>query len=308
MSLPLGCGVPPVSTKKKNIPDISGVLGGISCGICDYCQRVHTQWARFEYEVDDVVPITVRDRGSVRKAEGDLDLTYLWEKFTANTSAGVSKGAEMCSGASAHNHTEVPTEQSASQGSAPNAGSMQSSAVAHDCEGSREAVSSLVCVIQRCYWYGMVRDVQVYIATCAECTRNKRVRVNPRAPLQCFQDGNPGEWLHLDILGPFLESSRGNRYVLMMVDQFTHWLEFQALGIQDAKTVARVFFESYTVRFDVPFVIHTDQGLNFDGNFFQAFCNVLDCVKTRTTPYRPSSNGQVERYNQQVLNFLRCFL
>ena len=72
--------------------------------------------------------------------------------------------------------------------------------------------------------------------------------------------------------------------------------------------MAHVFFESYTVRFGVPFVIHTDQGRNFDGNFFQAFCDVLDCVKTRTTPYRPSSNGQVERYNQQVLNFLRCFL
>ena len=65
----------------------------LPCGGCDYCQRVHTQWARFEDEVDDVVPITVRDRGSVRKAEGDLDLTYLWENFTANTSAGVSKAA-----------------------------------------------------------------------------------------------------------------------------------------------------------------------------------------------------------------------
>ena len=65
-------------------------------------------------------------------------------------------------------------------------------------------------------------------------------------------------------------------------------------GYKDAETVAGVFFESYTVRFGVPFVIHIDQGRNFDGNFFQAFCDVLDCVKTRTTPYRPSSNGQIQ--------------
>ena len=161
---------------------------------------------------------------------------------------------------------------------------------------------------QRCFWYGMSRDVQVYVTTCAECNQNKRLRANPRAPLQCYQAGNPGDRVHMDILGPFLESHRGNKYVLMMVDQFTRWLELQALGMQDAATVAQAFFESYTVRFGVPFVIHTDQGKNFDGNFFRVFCELLESVKTRTTPYRPSSNGQVERYNQQLLNFLRCFL
>ena len=44
------------------------------------------------------------------------------------------------------------------------------------------------------------------------------------------------------------------------------------------------------------------------GIIFQVLCELLDCVKTRTTPYRPSSNRQVERYNQQVLNFLCRFL
>ena len=29
---------------------------------------------------------------------------------------------------------------------------------------------------------------------------------------------------------------------------------------------------------------------------------------TRTTPYRPSSGGQVERYDQMVLSFIRCYL
>ena len=75
--------------------------------------------------------------------------------------------------------------------------------------GHLGVIKTVAHLRQCCHWYGMVQDVQVYIATCAECTRNKRVRLNPHAPLQCFQAGNPGERLHLDILGPFLESSHG---------------------------------------------------------------------------------------------------
>ena len=67
--------------------------------------------------------------------------------------------------------------------------------------GHLGVIKTVAWLHQRCYWYGMIRDVQIYIANCAECTRNKRVRVNPRAPIQCFQAGNPGERLHLDILG-----------------------------------------------------------------------------------------------------------
>ena len=37
-------------------------------------------------------------------------------------------------------------------------------------------------------------------------------------------------------------------------------------------------------------------------------CDLLQIVKTRTTPYRPSSNGQVERFNKVVLQYVRCFL
>ena len=114
--------------------------------------------------------------------------------------------------------------------------------------------------------------------------------------------------MHLDIRGPFCESAQGSKYVLVTVDQFSRWVEMVPLRIQDAQTVARSFFESYVVRFRVPLVVHTDQGRNFDCSVMKSFCQLIDTTKTRTTPYRPSSNGQVERYNTIVLNFLRCFL
>ena len=54
--------------------------------------------------------------------------------------------------------------------------------------------------------------------------------------------------------------------------------------------------------------MHTNQGRNFDSAMMKSFFRLFEIVKARTTPYRPSSNGQVERYNTMVLIFLRCFL
>ena len=105
---------------------------------------------------------------------------------------------------------------------------------------------------QSCYWCGMVLDKKVEIATCAECKQNQMVMMNPHAPLQCFQVDNPGDRLHLDILRLFLKSNRGDQFVLMMVDQFTWWLNLQALSIQDVETVAHVFFKSYNIWFGIP--------------------------------------------------------
>ena len=158
------------------------------------------------------------------------------------------------------------------------------------------------------YWLGMSKDVSLYIATCGTCTVNKKKNHTPRAELESYQAGVPMERVHLDILGPFVESNRGNRYVLMIVDQFTKWVSCIPLPDQAAETMAWSFYEYFISFFGCPIQIHTDQGRNFDGNYFRALCELLQIVKTRTTPYRPSSNGQVERYNKVVLQFIRCYL
>ena len=33
------------------------------------------------------------------------------------------------------------------------------------------------------------------------------------------------ERVHMDILGPFTKSKKGNAYILMIIDQFTKWIE-----------------------------------------------------------------------------------
>ena len=84
----------------------------------------------------------------------------------------------------------------------------------------------------------MNQDSDDYVRSCGVCNTNKRPNVKPWASLQSFQAEHPMESVHLDILGPFNTSALGNNYVLVMVDQFSKWVELAALPDQSAMKVA----------------------------------------------------------------------
>jgi len=96
---------------------------------------------------------------------------------------------------------------------------------------------------------------------------------------------------------PFPASKRGNRYVVVMGDYFTKWVEAVAVPDQEARTVAEVFVNQFLAKFGAPRVIHTDQGRNFESRLLAEMCKMLGVKKTRTTVYHPQSDGMVERFN-----------
>ena len=53
--------------------------------------------------------------------------------------------------------------------------------------------------------------------------------------------------------------------------------------------------------FGCPFVIHSDQGRNFESDLWKEMCSLLEIHKTRTNPYRPESDGAVERFNRTLI-------
>jgi transposase InsO family protein len=93
-----------------------------------------------------------------------------------------------------------------------------------------------------------------------------------------------------------------------MVDQFTKWCEIVPLPSQTAETTAKAAVNELCARFGCPFSVHTDQGRNFESKLFKAICDLLHIHKTRVTPYRPSANGHVERYNRTLMDAVQCFV
>ena len=115
--------------------------------------------------------------------------------------------------------------------------------------------------------------------------------------MQTVQPSFPRECIAMDIMGPLPTTQRGNRYIVVIEDYLTKWVEAFPLCDIWASTVTSALVDGFICRYGVPHSIHTDQGSQFESKLFQEICRLLDMKKTRTTPYHPASDGLVEQMN-----------
>ncbi len=158
------------------------------------------------------------------------------------------------------------------------------------------------------YWHRMTGDIENYVAGCAECSQWKKPTRHSLWEMSQFHAGMPMERVHLDFLGPLPKTESGKEYILMIVDQYTKWVECIPLKSQTAEETAQAMVNEFFSRFGIPLQIHTDRGSNFESKLFANVCQLLEIHKTRTIPYRPSANGQVERFNRTLMDAVRCFV
>ena len=322
-------------------------LKNLKCGGCPYCTRAHHQWSRFDEEVDDVVPLSFRTPAvaiqmlqldhwlpagytidqivTAQRDDANLELLldflesgeepteYFLMLASAETKAyWLSKEPFILrDGVLLYRYvSDDPFEPETYKLVVPESLRQDILELAHDVPtfGHLGITKTLAKLKRNFFWYKMRSDIETFVKSCRKCSINKKPHRKAKAKLGTFHAGVPMERVHLDILGPFPKSHSGNVYILMLVDQFTKWLECYPLPDQNAETIAKAMVEGFIARFGCPLQIHTDQGRNFTGNLFTQVCQLLQIVKTRTTPYHPASNAQVERFNKTSLQIIRAYL
>ena len=170
-------------------------------------------------------------------------------------------------------------------------------------------VNKTITKTQKCfYWYRMKDFIRNWIRKCVKCGSSKRPRKKPKSSLGTYAVGAPMDRMVTDILGPYPVTENSNRYILIAMDCFTHWVEAYAIPDFSAQTVAHKLVMEFFSRFGMPLELHSDQGRNYESKLFKELCSLLEIHKTRTTPYRPSSNGMCERFNQTLLSMIKIYV
>ena len=142
------------------------------------------------------------------------------------------------------------------------------------------------------------------MAKCDDCEAVKLPHKKPKAPLGTMITGAPWDIPSTDLLGPLPLTPRGNRYILVVTDSCTKWVEIFAVQDQTATMCATIILNEVIARFGCPLDAHTDQGINFESAIFADLCRMLGIRKTRTSPANPQCNGQTERLNRTLIQML----
>ncbi|KMQ90526.1 reverse ribonuclease integrase [Lasius niger] len=149
----------------------------------------------------------------------------------------------------------------------------------------------------------VVRDV---VASCEICQSTKYYTRPSRGMEYYDLPCRPGETVSIDLFGPLPQTPRGNKYVLVTMDQFSKLTNLFPIKNQKLETIMDTLQLEYFSRIGIPSEILTDNGGQFITNRWREFAAEIGFSVRKTSPYNPQSNP-VERVMREIGRIIRVY-
>ena len=159
------------------------------------------------------------------------------------------------------------------------------------------------------YWPKMEEDIELYVRTCLVCQLDKTERKKQAGLLQPLPiPERPWESISMDfIVG--LPAVDGFRSIMVVVDRFSKYAVFMAAPHAcPAEVAAELFFKHVVKVFGVPRDIISDRDARFTGKFWTFLFRLMGSELKFSTANHPQTDGQTERINALVEEYLRHYV
>ena len=161
-------------------------------------------------------------------------------------------------------------------------------------------------ILMSFFWPGVFGDIRRYCQSCDVCQRTVGKGTVQRAPVQPMPlVHTPFEKVAIDLIGPLSPpTSKGNRWILTLVDFSTRYPEAVALAKTDTETVAEALLSIFS-RVGFPTEILSDNGPQFVSNVMNEVSRLASMRQIYSSPYHPQANGLCEKFNGTLKRMLR---
>ena len=168
-------------------------------------------------------------------------------------------------------------------------------------------------LISRTYWWPRLsRDVEEYVRACELCDRVKASRSAPPGflqplpvPFRAWSD------ISVDYITPLPECTRDGRmykHIVVVVCRLTKMRHFIPVTGLSAEELATAFTSRIYALHGTPDNIVSDRGTQFVSEFWRHLTERLGVRLKHSSAFHPETDGQTERVNAGVEQYLRAFM
>ena len=157
------------------------------------------------------------------------------------------------------------------------------------------------------WWNGLQADVAHVVSACKECSRVKATFNAADPPsLQPLPIKGLGYRWGVDLAGPFPETPRGNKYIMVCVEHFSKQIEAIPIADKTPECTAYAFLHNVIARYGACAEVVHDNGTEWTGEAFQQM--LLDALidPRSTSANHPQANGMSERCVKTIKTALRA--
>jgi hypothetical protein len=156
-------------------------------------------------------------------------------------------------------------------------------------------------------WPYMREHIRCFIKKCPLCQKISAIKT----PINTLPFTNaaykPMFLVGMDTIGPLTKESDDLEYILVIIDQFTRYVELFPIKDTSAEAVVQPLIE-HVGRYGIPFYIQSDRGTQFVNDVIRELTRIMGTQHQTTLAYSKEENAIVERANKEVMRHLRAFI
>ena len=174
--------------------------------------------------------------------------------------------------------------------------------------GHNGRAKTLELLQRQYYWPSMHETVRRYVASCHICSRMKPSREKYQGLLKPLPVPER-RWKHISVdFVTELPACQGRTNVMVITCRLSKMAHFVSCPDIEAPTVARLFLKHVWKHHGLPDSIISDRGTQFVSAFWDELTRQLKIDARLSSAYHPETDGQTERTNAVMEQFLRAYV
>ena len=160
------------------------------------------------------------------------------------------------------------------------------------------------------WWHGMHKDVAKYVQECDSCQHVKPISQKPYGLLQPLPIPTR-QWdeVTMDLITDLPVATDGSDSILVFTDKLSKMIHLAPTTKKcDASIAASLFLSRVWVLHGMPKRFIHDRDTRFASHFWTEFFFQCEVQQAMSTSYHPQTDGQTERVNRVVEDYLRHYV